>query len=96
MWCVLNLKYDVGYENTIQIAVNGFYSKIRKDDWVAKEKAVEISVATVFTGKQDKQQAFIDLILYKRRSVENENVRVDIPAKNPYNEDKVFSDVRVG
>lgn len=63
---------------------------------MAKEKAVEISVATVFTGKQDKQQAFIDLILYKRRSAENENIRVDSMAKNTYNDDKVFSDVRVG
>jgi len=63
---------------------------------MAKEKAVEISVATVFTGKQDKQQAFIDLILYKRRSAEIRDIGVDYGAKIPYNDDKVFSDVRVG
>ena len=63
---------------------------------MAKKPPVEISVATVFSGKQDKQQAFIELILNKRRSAESENVGVDSAAKNPYNDGKVFSDVRVG
>ena len=63
---------------------------------MAKEKAVEISVATVFSSKQDGQQAFIELILNKRCVADFKDFGVDSAPKNPYNEDKVFSDVRVG
>ena len=60
------------------------------------KKAVEVSVATVFTGKQNQQQAFIDLILYKRRNTELKDMAVENASEKTYNDDKVFSDVRVG
>ena len=62
---------------------------------MAKEKLVEISVATVFDGKKEGRQAFIELILYKRRAaVYDSNIDAGLPDK--YNDSKVFSDVRVG
>ena len=59
---------------------------------MAKERPVEISVATVFSGKKDEQQAFIELILHKRRA---DSVKRPIDATLPqkYTQDKVFSDV---
>jgi len=63
---------------------------------MAKERPVEISVATIFDGKQDGRQAFIDLILYKRRAADLGKNRVDCPPKKLYNDSKVFSDVHVG
>ena len=61
---------------------------------MAKEKPVEITVTTVFSGKQDSKQAFIDLLLLKHREGEG-NKNLDAIRHNSYNRDKVFSDVRV-
>ena len=58
------------------------------------KKQTEISVRVLFEGKQNSQQAFIELILHKMRS-NNQNFGLDSTSVNPYNRDKVFSDVRV-
>ena len=58
------------------------------------KKQTEIDVRVLFKGKQDSQQAFIDLILQKMRS-SNQKSGLDSVPVNPYNRDKVFSDVRV-
>lgn len=62
---------------------------------MAREKSVEISVKTIFSGKQDGQQAFIDLILLKHRA-DSERFIIDDAQPDKYNQGKVFSDVRVG
>lgn len=92
VWRAGNLQNDVGYDIHTGIAGNGF---LRKDDSMAKGKPVEISVATVFTGKQDKQQAFIELILHKRRSGSLVHLPIDAAPPDPYTDGKVFSDVCV-
>jgi hypothetical protein len=57
-------------------------------------KQTEISVTTVFSGKQEGRQAFIDLIIRKIRADEQKkNLASTTPHK--YNNSKVFSDVRV-
>lgn len=58
---------------------------------MAKSTPIEISVTTVFDGKQDGQQAFIDLILKRRR----DKLTLESKPGIVYNRDKVFSDVRV-
>jgi hypothetical protein len=64
---------------------------------MAKEQKREISVVTVFDGKQDGRQAFIDLILHKRRESANpRHLRIDSAPPDQYTNSKVFSDVRVG
>ncbi len=64
---------------------------------MAKEKIVEISVATVFDGKRDGRQVFIELILHKRRqSAKAGRFGIDSATPGRYTADKVFSDVRVG
>ena len=64
---------------------------------MAKEQKREISVVTVFDGKQDGRQAFIDLILKKRRaSADSRQFGIDAAPPKSYNQGKVFSDVRVG
>ena len=62
---------------------------------MAKESKREISVVTVFDGKQDGRQVFIELILSKRRA---DSARLEIDAAQPktYNDSRVFSDVHVG
>ena len=63
---------------------------------MAKEKTVEISVATVFSGKRDERQAFIELILQKRRAnTKPGRPVVDASTHGRYTGGKVFSDVRV-
>ena len=63
---------------------------------MAKEKSVEISVATVFSGKRDEQQAFVELILHKRRAAaKTDQPVVDAATRGRYTGGKVFSDVRV-
>ena len=59
------------------------------------KKQTEISVRVLFEGKQNSQQAFIDLILQKIRN-NNQKSGLDSAPVNSYNRDKVFSDVRVG
>ncbi len=61
---------------------------------MAKEKRVEITVTTMFTGKQDRRQAFIKLILGKRKST-LQSRPIDVAMRKPYNPHRVFSDVRV-
>ena len=61
---------------------------------MAKEQKREISVVTVFEGKQDGRQAFVELILHRRR-VAASKTKIDVAATGKYNHDKVFSDVRV-
>ena len=64
---------------------------------MAKERPVEISVATVFDGKCDERQAFIDLILHKRRmAAKPGQFEIDAALPDRYTDGKVFSDVRVG
>lgn len=64
---------------------------------MAKERPVEISVATVFDSKRDGRQAFIELILKKRRdSADSRQFGIDAPTPDRYTDGKVFSDVRVG
>ena len=60
-----------------------------------KKKQPEIIVRVLFEGKQASQQAFIDLILQKMRG-NKKGFGLDSVSDNPYNRDKVFSDVRVG
>ena len=63
---------------------------------MAKERSVEISVATVFSGKQDERQAFVELILHKRRAnAKPEQLVIDAATCGRYTGGKVFSDVRV-
>ena len=69
--------------------------KIREDVALEKKKQPEIIVRVLFEGKQASQQAFIDLILQKMRGNKKE-FGLDSVSVNPYNRDKVFSDVRVG
>jgi hypothetical protein len=61
---------------------------------MAKKQKTEISVTTVFDGKQDGRQAFVELILQKRRSDKDDSI--DAAQLGKYNHSKVFSDVRVG
>lgn len=64
---------------------------------MAKERPVEISVATVFDGKRDERQAFIELILHKRRmAAKSGQFEIDAAPPDRYTDGKVFSDVRVG
>jgi len=64
---------------------------------MAKEQKREISVVTIFDGKQDGRQAFIDLILKKRRaSADSRQFGIDAAPPDRYTNGKVFSDVRVG
>ncbi len=64
---------------------------------MAKEQRREISVVTVFDGKQDGRQAFIELILKKRRAAaDSGRFGIDSAPPKTYNQGKVFSDVRVG
>ena len=58
---------------------------------MAYERKVQVTVATVFDGKQDARQVFIDLILKRHR----EKMTVVSDPVNEYNRGKVFSDVRV-
>jgi len=60
-------------------------------------KQAEISVTTVFAGKQDGRQAFIDLILRRIRQLTEDERKNTIDSGLPrqYNGGKVFSDVRV-
>ena len=63
-----------------------------------KPKQTEISVTTVFSGKQDGRQAFVDLIVRRIRQLNDENNNKKSLASDElrqYNCDKVFSDVRV-
>ena len=60
-----------------------------------KKKQPEIIVRVLFEGRQASQQVFIDLILQKMRGNKKE-FGLDSVSVNPYNRDKVFSDVRVG
>jgi hypothetical protein len=62
---------------------------------MAKEQKREISVVTIFDGKKDGRQAFIELILHRRRAASSKS-QIDAAASEKYNQDKVFSDVRVG
>ena len=62
---------------------------------MAKVKPTEIKVTTVFDGKQDGRQAFIELILQKRREEIRKN-HLDYTRQGTYNGSKVFSDVHVG
>ena len=59
------------------------------------KKQPEIIVRVLFEGKPASQQAFIELILEKMRG-NNKEFGLDSVSVNPYNRDKVFSDVRVG
>lgn len=64
---------------------------------MAKEQKREISVVTVFDGKQDGRQAFIELILKKRRAnADSGRFVIDAAQPDKYTNGKVFSDVRVG
>ena len=64
---------------------------------MAKELKREISVVTLFEGNQDGRQAFIELILKKRwAGVHMKKLGIDATPHEPYTNDKVFSDVRVG
>lgn len=63
---------------------------------MAKKQQTEISVVTIFDGKQDERQAFIDLILNKRKTDLVHKKCVEYPRQKVYNESKVFSDVHVG
>ena len=58
---------------------------------VTKSKQPQITVTTVYNGKQDIQQIFIDLILKKHQK----NICVVNKHLNEYNRGKVFSNVRV-
>ena len=70
--------------------------QMKKVGRIAKEKSVEISVSTVFSGKRDERQAFVDLILHKRRAnAKMELSAVDAATRGRYTGGKVFSDVRV-
>ncbi len=61
---------------------------------MARERTTTISVITVFDGKQNQQQAFIELIL-KKYQEHKENKNIDLISPKTYNYDKVFSDVHV-
>jgi len=61
---------------------------------MAKMKPTEISVTTVYSGKQDGRQAIIELILIKHREI-NRKIGIDGITPEKYNQSKVFSDVRV-
>jgi len=61
---------------------------------MAKGKQTEISVTTIFSGKRDGQQAFVELILNKHREMEQKK-SLDSGQLRGYNGGKVFSDVRV-
>jgi len=64
---------------------------------MAKERPVEISVATVFDGKRDERQAFIELILHNQRTAaKSGQFEIDAKPIDRYTDGKVFSDVRVG
>lgn len=64
---------------------------------MAKERPVEISVATVFDSKRDDRQAFIELILHKRKmAAKSGQPGIDAVPPDRYTDGKVFSDVRVG
>lgn len=64
---------------------------------MAKKIPVEISVTTVFDGKRDERQAFIELILHKRRTAaKSGQFEIDAAPPDRYTDGKVFSDVRVG
>ena len=60
-------------------------------------KQAEISVTTIFSGKQDGRQAFVDLIIQKIRQMNEDEQRKCLESVLPrqYNMSKVFSDVRV-
>lgn len=60
---------------------------------MAKEKRCEITVATVFDSKKDIRQAFVELILHKRRG-DTDRHSIDAIPRNQYTQGKVFSDVR--
>ena len=64
---------------------------------MTKTKQTEISVTTVFSGKQDGRQAFVDLIIRRIRQMSEDEPRKNLAASPPrqYNSSKVFSDVRV-
>lgn len=61
---------------------------------MGKEKRREISIVTVFNGKKDSRQAFIELIIHRHKS-DSMQLSVDSVPSEKYNQDKVFSDVRV-
>jgi len=50
---------------------------------MAKDRTIEISVKTVFTGKRSAEQAFIDLIRQKKPSKSTN--RLEITGKKAYN-----------
>lgn len=61
---------------------------------MSKDQKYVISVTTVFAGRQTQRQAFIDLILCKRRTVDSLDLPVDCGELRPYTQVEVFSDVR--
>ena len=61
-----------------------------------KKRSTEIYVDSIFDGKQDSRQAFIGLMLDKsRKNSQNQKLGLEPKPHTRYNEDKVFSDVRV-
>ena len=62
---------------------------------MAKLRPTEISVTTVFDGKKDGREVFIELILLKHRN-RFEKFKIDAASPYVYNQGRVFSDVRVG
>jgi hypothetical protein len=64
---------------------------------MTKAKQAEISVTTIFSGKQDGRQAFVDLIIRRIRQMSEDEQRKSLESGLPrqYNGIKVFSDVRV-
>lgn len=61
---------------------------------MGKKQKYELSVTTVFTGRQTQRQAFIDLIFCKRCMVDSLDLPVDCGELRPYTQVEVFSDVR--
>jgi len=60
-----------------------------------KKQKYEISVVSVFDGKKDARQAFIELILNRHYVNNFQRTSIDKPLNDKYNRDKVFFDERV-
>ncbi len=60
------------------------------------EKTTEIFVATVFDGKRNSRDIFIDLILHRQKlAAKPSQLAIDARPPCRYTDAKVFSDVRV-
>jgi hypothetical protein len=53
-------------------------------------------VASVFDGKRDDRQAFIELILHKRHKVDSAHSSIEKRPPERGTDNKVFFDIRIG